>query len=98
MTQALVQDVVTEVMRRLEDRLRPAPVPAAPAKPRVSVESGRYGVFSKVDDAVAAAEDAQKKLLKLSLDERDQIVKLVKSMAKANARAWGELEFAETKI
>ena len=52
---------------------------------RVDVLLGKYGVFSNVDDAVAAASDSQKKLAKLTLDERDQIVKLIKTIAKQNA-------------
>src|SRR5207237_1488268 len=64
----------------------------------ISVRTGQFGIFANVDDAVNAATESQQKLAKLSLDDRDQIVKLVKAMAKANARAWGELEFNETKI
>jgi aldehyde dehydrogenase len=59
---------------------------------------GQYGLFAKVDDCVSAAEESQKKLLKLSLDDRDQIVKLIKRMAKENANAWGKMELDETKI
>src|SRR6185369_7505239 len=59
---------------------------------------GRYGIFSTVDDAVSAATESQKKLVKLSLDDRDAIVKLVKRLAKENARPWGKMEFDETKI
>ncbi|HYE17016.1 MAG TPA: aldehyde dehydrogenase [Tepidisphaeraceae bacterium] len=114
MNQALVQDVVQEVMRRLgrsgashgggvragedaaaNDGLRKQ---AERHPHRIDAPIGQYGVFSDVDQAVTAATDAQKKLMNLSLDERDQIVKLVKQMAKDNARAWGEMEFAETKI
>jgi aldehyde dehydrogenase len=47
---------------------------------------------------VSAASDAQKKLVKLSMDDRDQIVKLVKSLAKQNAKSWGEMELKETRI
>src|SRR5207248_2942201 len=46
----------------------------------------------------AAATEAQKKLVKLSLDDRDAIVKLVKRLAKENAVAWGTMELNETKI
>ncbi|HEY1684823.1 MAG TPA: aldehyde dehydrogenase [Tepidisphaeraceae bacterium] len=59
---------------------------------------GQFGIFGKVDDAVSAADQSQKKLMKLSLDERDQIVKLIKSTAKAKASEWGKMEFEETKI
>ncbi len=117
MNQALVQDVVAEVMKRLGNRtgggggngsgVRAGETAAAEtpklreatAHPHhVQVPVGEYGVFANVDAAVGAATDAQKKLMKLSLDDRDAIVKLVKAMAKQNAQAWGEMELAETKI
>src|SRR5205085_7087939 len=48
--------------------------------------------------AVIAATESQKKLMKLSLDDRDAIVKLIKKLAKDNAAAWGKMELDETKI
>jgi aldehyde dehydrogenase len=65
---------------------------------RIQDPVGQYGIFAKVDDAVAAATDSQKKLMKLSLDDRDAIVKLIKKVAKDNAAAWGKMELDETKI
>src|SRR2546425_365790 len=62
------------------------------------VPTGQYGIFNNVDQAVAAATEAQKKLVRLSLEDRDAIVKLIKSMAKQNAQAWGKMELDETKI
>jgi aldehyde dehydrogenase len=107
MDQALVQDVVQEVMRRLAGRANfssPRAGEDAAANepmrghPGTEQADGRYGIFGTIDEAVRAATDAQKKLLTLSLDERDQIVKLIKSIAKQNAHTWGEIEFKETKI
>ncbi|MEA2709040.1 MAG: aldehyde dehydrogenase [Phycisphaerales bacterium] len=124
MNQALVQDVVAEVMKRLGDRRSsggnsgvgyqtgyragPGGVRAgedAPANEgkrrdatRVSFPVNQHGIFDDVDRAVDAATEAQKKLAKLSLDDRDQIVKLVKKMAKDNAASWGKIELDETKI
>src|SRR6266550_104481 len=114
MNQALVQDVVSEVMRRLGNRSSggrmgiPAGETARAEEPKraeamrrphaISEPVGEYGVFSNVDQAVSAATEAQKKLVRLSLDERDSIVKLVKAMAKENAQAWGKMELDETKI
>src|SRR5687768_408044 len=123
MNQALVQDVVAEVMRRLgnkpaggggnghgshgrtgvragEDAAANEPLRKATyAHPHSSdVPVGQYGIYSKVDDAVAAATESQKKLVRLALDDRDAIVKLIKSMAKENAQAWGKMELDETQI
>src|SRR5947208_10261732 len=107
MNQALIQDVVAEVMKRLGDCRPPASGVRAGETARaeepkrreafahphkIDVSIGKHGIFSDVDAAVEAASDAQKKLVRLSLDERDQIVKLVKSLAKSNAQAWGKME------
>jgi aldehyde dehydrogenase len=116
MNQALVQDVVSEVMRRLGSRtrggydgagMRAGEDPAANDSKRrdsetrphhIDVPIGQLGVFDSIDQAVVAATDAQKKLVKLSLGDRDAIVKLIKSIAKAKAYEWGPLELNETQI
>jgi aldehyde dehydrogenase len=114
MNQALVQDVVAEVMRRLGDRApsRDGGVRAGETQRaegplrreaerhphRIEIPVGEYGVFASVDAAVVAATDAQKKLLRLSLDDRDGIVRRIKSIAKDKAHEWGKLELDETKI
>ncbi len=112
MNQALVQDVVTEVMRRLNSRGGIGAVRAGEDKAAneplgkeslrhphaVSVPVGRYGIYATVDEAVRAADDSFRKLRRLSLDDRDTIVKMIKSIAKQNAQAWGEMELRETKI
>lgn len=122
MNTALVQDVVAEVMKRLNagkssgsysggynagSGVRAGEdAPAnegkrreAEAHPhRVDGPATGGGVFRTVDEAVVAATEAQKKLVRLSLDDRDGIVKLIKSLAKQNAQAWGKLELDETKI
>jgi len=64
----------------------------------VEVPVGQYGIFSKVDEAVAAATESQKKLVRLSMEDRDSIVKLIKSIAKQNSQSWGKIELDETKI
>lgn len=106
MNQALVQDVVAEVMRRLgrsnggvragEDA--PANENRFGRSHEAALPVGQYGIFADVDQAVTAATEAQKKLIKLSLDDRDAIIKLVKKMARDNAEPWGKMEFEETKI
>src|SRR5690606_17577518 len=59
---------------------------------------GRYGLFATADQAVDAAAEAQAKLLKLSLNERDEIVNLFKRTALEKAQEWGRLELEETKV
>jgi aldehyde dehydrogenase len=66
--------------------------------PGVSAPVGRYGMFADVDHAVAAAAAAQRELVALSLEDRDAIVTLIKSMAMDNAAMWGAMELEETGI
>lgn len=109
MNAALVQDVVAEVMKRLNGAQSPGGRhPSVPAGETAAAErrgsphdvraDDRFGIFANVDNAVAAATEAQKQLVKLSMDERDQIVKLIKKIASDNAEHWGRIEFEETKI
>src|SRR4051812_42503697 len=101
MNQALIQDVVTEVMRRLGDQTsntRSSPAPSMQSHSSSSAATGQFGVFSRVDEAVIAATEAQERLTRLSLDDRDAIVKLIKRMARENAESWGRMELEETKI
>jgi hypothetical protein len=137
MNQALVQDVVAEVMRRLGTRNGSSPAPSsssppssssttaaaaadfargrvpagedAPANegkrqevaarggPRITVPVGQHGVYGTVDECVRAATDAQKKLARLSLDDRDAIVKLIKSIAGQNAQQWGRIDWTRRR-
>jgi aldehyde dehydrogenase len=94
MNAMLVQDVVSEVMRRLQST-SPATRPIDPMK---SATPGGLGIYTNVDDAVRAANAAQEQLARSGTDVRDGIVKLIKKIAVDNADAWGRLEFAETKI
>src|SRR5438477_288044 len=110
MDTALVADVVAEVMKRLNGRggnVRAGETRAAEepkraegyAHPhRISDPIGQYNVFTNVDDAVKAATASQIKLMKLSLEDRDGIVKLIKKTAKDNAAVWGKMKLDKTKI
>src|SRR6185437_9322035 len=57
----------------------------------VEVPLGEYGIFGTVEECVAAAGESQKKLMRLSLEDRESIVK-------NNAEAWGKMELDETRI
>ena len=108
MSPALVHGVPAEVIRRDGRRHRSAEVRLDEARPDVGARralgrgkgssTGRYGLFSTVDEAVSAATEAQRQLGRLSLDDRDSIVTRIKSMATEHAVPWGALEFEETKI
>ena len=60
--------------------------------------SGTWGVFSTVDQAVAAAEDAFQTFRKRPLADRDKAVSLIKQICVENAEELGRNELEETKI
>ena len=82
----LVESVVREVLQRLGN--------AGAGK----TSGGANGIFKTADDAVAAASQAQKQLVKADLAVRDGICKLIKKIAVQNADAWGRMELDETKV
>jgi aldehyde dehydrogenase len=106
LNEALIRDVVTEVLSRLGG-VAAAKAPAtgngscgcdgasraAQAGPR-----GRFGVFADAGEACAAAQEAFVQLQQKGVEARRKVVDLVKKMADSNAQAWGKLELDETKI
>lgn len=63
-----------------------------------SGSSGQRGVFNCVDKASEAALDAHLQLKKLGVAGRAKVIEIVKTLAVANAEAWGRFEMEETKI
>ncbi len=86
LTDDLIRSVVQEVVSAMKN--------GAPVK----VASGRFGVFDKVDDAVAAAKKAQAEFEKLGLDARRKAVDCVRRICTERAEELGRDEFEETKI
>lgn len=73
-----------------------SPRPASPVG--YAGGAGSYGVFQSVDEAVAAAGEAFRQLQKKTLEDRAQVVRIVKSLCEQNAETWGREELEETKI
>ncbi|GIU75891.1 MAG: aldehyde dehydrogenase [Bryobacteraceae bacterium] len=100
----LVAELAREVLERLEGRAAPSrPAAAAPAAERPAgegqtrVETGD-GVFETVDEAVAAAAEAQKRVAAMSLAERGRLVEIIKDLCQRHAAEWGRLELEETGL
>ena len=61
-------------------------------------KTGNYGVFDSVDEAVTAANSAFLQLSKQTIEDRNTVVNIVKTMCEERAEEWGRKEFEETKI
>lgn len=97
-----LRSVVESVVAKLAQS-NGAPVAApAPAKTgcgcECSGDAGNYGVFTCVDKAAEAANEAHLKLKKLGVAGRAKVIEIVKTLTVANAEAWGKFEMEETKI
>lgn len=60
--------------------------------------SRTWGVFSEVDQAVAAAQDAFEQLRQLPMEDRAKIIQIVRDICFEQASELGRKEFEETKI
>ncbi len=103
MDEKAIQDIVTEVFRKLgrQPGNAPAANPAAPSPtPARTVRSGghEFGVFEDARAACRAAHEAFLQLGEKGLEGRRKVVDIVKGMAEANAEVWGREELEETKI
>ena len=66
----MVQDIVKEVVAKMNI--------AEPAQ-------GKRGVFEDMNDAIAAAKEAQKVIRRMSLAQREQIITNIRNMTRENA-------------
>ena len=77
-----------------------APLPLVPAKPsrngHVPPATGDYGVFPDVDAAVAAAQVAQKRLIAMSMEKRQEIIGAMRTVAIENAEVLARMAAEET--
>ena len=107
--EALIRDVVSEVLGRLgrQGASIPAAAPAQPSSQGAACDCqraaspavrGSFGVFPDPVQACEAAHEAFLQLQKKGVEGRRKIVEIIKSMADAKAEEWGKLELEETKI
>lgn len=80
-----IELIVTEVLKKLGT----AGLKATPGD-----RDGDWGVFDRLDQAVAAADAARRRLSSLAL--REQVVRVIRRAAKANARRLAEMAVDET--
>ena len=77
----LVQDIVKEVVAKMNIE-----EPAA----------GKRGVFEDMNDAIAAAKEAQKVIRRMSLDQREQIISNIRRKTRENAETLARMGVNET--
>lgn len=90
-SETLIRDVVSEVLSRLQGNGRAAAPVAAPA-------GGRDGIFQTVDEAVAAAKTAQKRLVAETLETRAKAIKCIRQICLEQKEELARIEYDETKI
>jgi aldehyde dehydrogenase len=100
--EALIRDVVAEVLGRLGQAPQPAPAKESRGgNGRVtsrSTDRHKLGVFQDADEACAAAHAGFLQLRQKGVAARARIIELIKTISDANAVEWGKLELEETKI
>lgn len=88
-TDDLIRNVVQEVLGYMG---------TAPADLKPAFTGSRWGVFDSVDDAVAAANTAQRKFESLGMSARKKAVDCVRKIVISRAEELGRDEMEETKI
>ncbi len=106
-SEELVSSIVREVLARLPGSAGILPARAttkinsdgksmqdscAPREPR------RHGIFPTVDEAAKAAAQAQPRLAELSLDQRNEILEVIRRICEDRAQELAEMEYEETAI
>ena len=80
-SEQLVQDVVKEVMAKLQ------------LQPQTTVQ---HGVFEDMNEAIEAAKKAQKYIHRMSMDQREQIISNIRKKTKENAEIFARMGVEET--
>ncbi len=88
--ETLIRSVVEQVLSRMNGSGR-AGAPAA------AIE-GRFGMFTDVDQAVAAAREAFEQLSGMTLDDRRRIIDHIRRISIEQCVELGTMEMEETKI
>jgi aldehyde dehydrogenase len=98
--EALVRSVVEQVVARLGagGNGRPAAGADGHGLPSGGGYQGRFGLFSDVDQAVAAAREAFERLSRRTLEDRCRIIAHIRRIAIEASVELGTMEMEETKI
>ncbi len=86
--ESLIRNVVAQVLAEV------GPIPPVGG----SSYAGHHGVFADADQAIAAAADAYEQLRERSLEERKQIIDIIRRISIDQCVELGTMEMEETKI
>ncbi|NMC19398.1 MAG: aldehyde dehydrogenase EutE [Thermogutta sp.] len=94
--ESLVRSVVDEVIQRLKNN-GSGSLPAAPG-PAVRSYQGRLGLFTDVEEAVAAATEAFDRLSRCTIEERKRAIDHIRRISVEQCVELGTMEMEETKL
>ncbi len=81
MNEQMVKDIVQEVIAKLEIAENPA---------------GKHGVFKDMNEAIAAAKEAQAVIRNMSMDQREKIISNIRRKTKEQAETFARMGVQET--
>jgi len=99
----MVQTVLENVQSGWGGRISPqagqsAAAPVTAARPAAVGSANKFGQFTDVGEAVAAAEAAQRALMRRSLAQREIACDLIRQICIKQADRLGKMEYEETRI
>ena len=80
-SESMVQDIVSEVMAKMQI---------------ADSASGKRGIFTDMNEAIAAAQKAQKVVRNLSMDQREKIISIIRKKTHENAEILARMGVDET--
>jgi aldehyde dehydrogenase len=89
--ETFVRNVVEEVLQRLGGN-------GSPSAASPKTKTGRFGLFTCPDEAVAAAKDAYEQLSRRTIEDRRRIIDHIRRIAIEQCVELGTMEMEETKI
>jgi aldehyde dehydrogenase len=99
LTDQVIRNVVQEVLAELGKARAAAATNGHPGRaPSRGGRAGRFGIFDSVDDAVAAAAEAQRVFEQRGTEARAKAIERIRRICIDQARELGRAEFEETKI
>ena len=99
----MIAEIAREVVARLRAQMQQSQPGSAPASASTHTSTGSSaaahdGVFLTVDEAVNAAQAAQKKVREMSLEERGRMISIIRRISIDRCEELGRMELEETKV